>query len=121
VERWVGLGVAGLLGLGERCGEIAAAGEGVEDVAGCAVEDAFDEGDRALCARAADQFEGGCGAADRRAVEQRGAVSAGESLEIAAALGDEGLVGCDDVPAAAEGGFDEFAGGLYAANEFDDD
>src|SRR5690606_18593107 len=59
--------------------------------------------------------------ADGCAVEQRGGVGPGESLEISAALGDEGLVGCDDMPAAAECSLDEFAGGFRAADEFDDD
>src|SRR5690606_15336903 len=45
----------------------------------------------------------------------------GESLEIDSAFGDQGLVGGDHMPAAAECGLDEFARRFRAADEFDDD
>src|SRR5690606_9606911 len=121
VEGGIGLGVASPLGLRERACQVAAAGDGIEAEAGRPVEHTLDAGDGAFSAGRLDELERRCRAADCSAVQQAAAVGAGEGFEVGPALGNEGLVGRDDIPAAAEGGFDQFAGGLRAADEFDDD
>ena len=118
----VGLGEAERLGLGQRVGVgRARLGHPREDVVGGAVDDAHHAGDALPHQRLAQRPDDRDAAGDRRLEEQVDAGALGRLEQLGAVLGEQLLVAGDDRLARLEGGEDQVAGGLDAADELDDE
>ena len=122
VVRRVGLRVAERLGAPQRVGEIAAVlAHGREDVVGGAVDDGGDGGDVVGQEVALEGRDNRYAAADAGFVEDVDVVLLRRRQELRTVLGHNLLVGGDDVASRLEGASHEVEGGVFAAQELDDD
>ena len=122
VEGGVGLGIPQALGLGEDLVEGGAtiAHLGEDEIAGT-VDDAGQPLDAVGGQTLADGLDDGDAAGYRRLEGHHHPLLRGGGEDLVAVLGDEGLVGGDHVFAVVDGAQHQFAGGRFAADEFDDD
>ena len=118
----IGLGEPERLGLGQRVGVRGARlRHPGEDVVGGAVDDAHHPGDALPHQRLAERPDDRDAARDGGLEEQVDPGALGGLEELGAVLGEQLLVAGDDRLAGLEGGEDEVAGGLDAADELDDE
>ncbi len=122
VEGRVGLGIAQRLRFGQHVGEIPSLLPhlGQNEVAG-AVDDARDPLHRVAGQTLADGLDDGDAAGHGRLEGDHQALLAGLGEDFVAMLGDQGLVGGDDVLAIVQRRQHQFARRAEAADEFDDD
>ena len=123
VEGGIGLGVALRLRFLEDIGEGAMLFQHLrQDVVAGAVEDAVDAADLVGGQRFAHGLDDRDAAGDRRLEVERDAVLLGQPRQLGAVLGQQRLVGGDDVLAGAQRGLDGgFGRAVVAADQLDED
>ena len=119
VQGGIGFGIAQLLGLLEGHIEVQTVGGHLgQDVVAGAVEDAHEGRDAVAGQAGAQGLHHGHGAGDTGLVAQDAALAGGLLEQGESLLGQQGLVGGDDVLAGVQGAVDDGARGVDAAHEF---